>query len=108
MGNSGKKRRTFSSKEKVEILKEHLTGGMKVSEVCDKHNLDLNQFYRWQSEFFTLSEDIFDRERSVKPRKEQELEKKVTDLSEKLTRKHEVLSELLEEHVALKKKLGGI
>jgi transposase len=34
------------------------------------------------------------------------LEKKVAELEEKLARKNEVLSELMEEHVALKKALG--
>jgi len=34
------------------------------------------------------------------------LEKKVSELEEKLSRKNEVLSELMEEHVALKKVLG--
>jgi hypothetical protein len=34
------------------------------------------------------------------------LERKVSALEEKLARKNEVLSELMEEHVALKKSLG--
>ena len=36
------------------------------------------------------------------------LEKKVNALEQKLTKKHEVLSELMEEHVALKKSLGEL
>jgi hypothetical protein len=34
------------------------------------------------------------------------LEKKVAELEQKITRKNEVLSELMEEHVCLKKSLG--
>jgi len=36
------------------------------------------------------------------------LEKQVAELEQKLTKKHEVLSELMEEHIALKKRLGAI
>ena len=37
-----------------------------------------------------------------------DFQKKISTLENKLTRKHEVLSELMEEHVALKKNLGEI
>jgi len=40
--------------------------------------------------------------------KDKSLEHKVTTLEEKLTVKNEVLSELMEEHIALKKRLGGL
>jgi len=43
-----------------------------------------------------------------KPAQTSRLEKRVADLESRLARKHEVLSELMEEHVALKKKLGEI
>lgn len=100
-----KKRRTFSSEEKVSLIQEHLVKGKSVSDICSREDIQVSQFYQWQSDFFTLAGNVFDRS-SSKPKKEAQLEKQVSEISEKLTRKHEVLSELLEEHIALKKKLG--
>ena len=103
----GQQRKRYTSEEKVAILKEHLTGKKPVSEVCERHGIAVNMFYRWQEEFFAKAAGVFDGPRP-KPAKESKLERRVSDLESKLTRKHEVLSELMEEHVALKKKLGVI
>jgi transposase-like protein len=47
-----RKRRTFSPDDKVAILKKHLVDGVPISEVCDEHELQPNQFYTWQRQFF--------------------------------------------------------
>lgn len=100
-----KKRKNYSSQEKVSILKEYLVERMPVSDLCDKYDLQPTVFYRWQKEFFEKSVGAFDRHRDTRA---EMLENKVRDLEEKLARKNEVLSELMEEHVALKKSLGEI
>ena len=104
MGDQQRKR--YTSEEKVAILKEHLAGKKPVSEVCERHGIAVNMFYRWQEEFFAKAAGVFDGSRP-KPAQASRLEKRVADLEARLTRKHEVLSELMEEHVALKKKLGA-
>ena len=100
-------RKRYTSEEKVAILKEHLTGRKPVSEVCERHGIAVNMFYRWQEEFFAKAAGVFDSPRPH-PARDLKLEKRVADLESRLTRKHEVLSELMEEHVAPKKKLGEI
>jgi transposase-like protein len=100
-----KKRKNYTSPEKVSILKEHLIEKVPVSDLCDKYGLHPTVFYRWQKEFFEKSVGAFDNPRDTRAAK---LEHKVKDLEEKLSRKNEVLSELMEEHVALKKSLGEI
>jgi transposase len=100
-----KKRRNYSSKEKVMILKQHLLEQIPVSDLCDKYGLHPTVFYRWQKEFFEKSAAVFDNHRDSSATR---LERKVAELEEKLARKNEVLSELMEEHVALKKSLGEI
>jgi transposase len=100
-----KKRRNYSSKEKVMILKQHLLEQIPVSDLCDKYGLHPTVFYRWQKEFFEKSAGVFDNHRDSSATR---LERKVAELEEKLARKNEVLSELMEEHVALKKSLGEI
>ena len=98
-------RKRYTSEEKVAILKEHLAGRKPVSEVCERHGIAVNMFYRWQEEFFAKAAGVFDSPRPH-PARDSKLEKRVADLESRLTRKHEVLSELMEEHVALKKNLG--
>jgi transposase-like protein len=100
---SKKKRKNYSSREKVIILKQHLLEQVPVSDLCDKYGLHPTVFYRWQKEFFEKSANVFDQHRDGSSAR---LERKVSDLEAKLARKNEVLSELMEEHVALKKSLG--
>lgn len=98
-----KKRKNYTSQEKVIILKEHLLEQVPVSDLCDKYELQPTVFYRWQKEFFEKSANVFDQHRDGPSA---QLERKVAELEGKLARKNEVLSELMEEHVALKKSLG--
>lgn len=101
------KRKHYTSKAKVAILKEHLAGKLPVSEVCDRHGLAPNMFYRWQEEFFLRAEDCFDKQTSGRPSAAAKAaERRQAEMELKMARKNEVLSELMEEHVALKKKLG--
>lgn len=102
---SKKPRKNYTSQEKVIILKQHLLEQVPVSDLCDKYGLHPTVFYRWQKEFFEKSANVFDQHREGPSGR---LERKVAELEAKLARKHEVLSELMEEHVALKKSLGEI
>ena len=100
-----RKRTNYSSAEKVAILKRHLVDKVAVSDLCDEYSLQPTVFYRWQREFFEHGAFAFDREALRKKSYETE---KIKALEQKLQRKHEVLSELMEEHVKLKKNLGEI
>jgi len=101
------KRKHYTSKEKVAILKEHLAGKRPVSEVCERHGLAPNMFYRWQEGFFMRAADCFDKTAAGRPSSgAKAAEQRYSEMALKMARKNEVLSELMEEHVALKKKLG--
>jgi transposase-like protein len=97
------RRRRLAPDEKIAILKAHLVDKKPISDLCDQHGIQPGQFYRWQQEFFERGGLVFE-SRAEKP--STHLERKVAALEEKLARKNEVLSELMEEHVALKKSLG--
>jgi transposase-like protein len=99
-----RKRRTFSPEDKVAILKRHLIDGIPVSEVCDEHDLQPNQFYTWQRQFFENGAAAFAKKKPGL--KERQLTKKVSKLEKKLARKDEVIAEIGEEYVKLKKELG--
>ena len=100
-----KQRKNYSAEEKVAILKQHLLEEKPISDICDQYNLHPTVFYRWQKEFFENGSLAFkkDKDKSTK-----RYEKKIKDLENKLSRKNEVLSELMEEHIALKKNIGDL
>ena len=93
MGERGRQRR-FGAAEKVGILKRHL---------AEKEEVHPNQFYEWQRLFFENGVKAFE---SDEERAEAKLREENERLQAKLQRKDSVLSELMEEHVALKKSLG--
>lgn len=100
-----KLRRHFTGTEKVAILKRHLLDKVAVSDLCDEYDLYPNQFYAWLKEFFENGHAAFDNGRKSKAL-ENAQEQKIEKLEAKLQRKDSVLSELMEEHVQLKKSLG--
>jgi transposase-like protein len=100
-----KKRHNYTPEEKVQILKKHLVEGIAVSDLCDKYHLQPTIFYTWQKQLFENGTAAFVKEANGSKRKEQQ---RIEQLEEKLRRKHEVLSELMEEHVNLKKELGEL
>jgi len=101
----GKQRKRFTSEEKVKALRRHLVEKVPVSEVCEALGVKPTQFYRWQQAFFENGVAAF--ERPSKPEASAQAQR-IAFLESKLQRKDEVLAELMEEHVALKKSLGEI
>lgn len=100
-----KKRHNYTPEEKVTILKRHLVDHVAVSDLCDEYQLQPTIFYGWQKQFFENGASAFVRETGHKKRAE---EQRIQHLEDKLRRKHEVLSELMEEHIKLKKDLGEL
>src|SRR3954447_6327652 len=99
-----KTRKRFTSQEKVAILRLHLLEHTPVSDLCDQHGIHPTMFYRWQKEFFENASAAFEpRSRRAGDAKD----RRITHLEQKLQRKNEVLSELMEEHIKLKKNLGS-
>lgn len=96
-------RRRFGAQEKVSILREHFLDKVPISQVCDKHGLNPTVFYRWQKELFEKGALVFEG-RDERPSRQ--LEQRVEFLQAKLVRKDEVIGELMEDHVRLKKSLG--
>ena len=97
------KRRHFTPSDKVTILRRHLVDRVAVSDLCDEYDLHPTLFYRWQKEFFENGEAAFKKQHSSEQKQAAE---RITQLEEKLSQKNEVVSELMEEHLRLKKSLG--
>jgi transposase len=99
-------RRRFAAQEKVAILREHFLEKLPVSQVCEKHGLNPTAFYRWQKEFFENGSAAFEGRRGGGDAKARQLEERLQKLQAKCARKDEVIAELMEDHVRLKKSLG--
>ena len=97
------KRRHFSPEQKMAILRRHLLEHVPVSDLCDEHDIQPTVFYAWQKQLFEGGAAVFER-RTEGPAVH--LTRQVARLEEKLNTKKEVLAELLEEHIRLKKALG--
>ena len=92
--------------DRAAILRQHLVDKVPISNLCDQHQISPTLFYRWQKELFENAELAFAKPDRRAKRAEAEREEKVARLEAKLRKKDEVLAELMEEHVALKKTLG--
>ncbi len=99
----GRKRGRFTAAEKVAILKRHFVEKQDVTAICAELKLHPNQFYEWQRQFFENGVKAFEKDEQ---RTEARQRAEIVRRNEKLQRKDSVLSELMEEHIALKKSLG--
>jgi len=100
-----KRRNNYTPEEKVAILKRHLAEKEPVSQICEELNLQPTVFYRWQQEFFEKGSMVFQRKGDYRQKRSEE---KIKSLEQKLQEKNEVLAELMEDHVRLKKNLGEV
>lgn len=103
MTSMKQKLRRYSPEEKVALLRRHLLEQVPVSELCREHDLHPNVFYRWQKEFFEGGAAAFAKESSGQIKS---LTKRITTLEGQLARKNEVLAEVTEAYVRVKKNSG--
>lgn len=96
-------RRHFTPELKVSLLRLHLLEKKPISDICQEHDLSVNLFYLWQKQFFENGTAAFENTGHRRKPQDDAKDRKIAALQEKLQRKNEVLSELLEEHVQLKK-----
>jgi len=99
-------RRHHSSDDKVALLKRHHLEKVPVSEICNELKLQPSLFYDWQRQLFANAASVFDAAKTGAPSREKELEAENARLRERLAKKDEVIAEVTEEFVKLKKALG--
>jgi transposase len=103
-----RQRRHFTPEQKVAILRAHFLEKTPVSDLCEQHGLAVNLFYNWQKQFFANAQAAFTANDKRRKQDTDTKDRTIAALEDKLRRKHEVLSELMEEHVQLKKELGEL
>ena len=102
-----RQRRRFTSAEKAAIVRRHLVDKVPVSDLCDELGLQPTQIYTWQKQLFENAALAFERP-GRQAKQTDAKDRKIEALEAKLRQKNEVVSELLEEHVQLKKELGDL
>lgn len=105
-GSNLRERRHFTPEQKVAIVKRHLVDGVPISDLCDQHQILPTQFYQWQKQLFEHGATAF--ERKGKPSGPSPQERRIQHLEAKLATKNEVIAELMEENVNLKKLDGAL
>jgi transposase len=84
--------------------RKHHIDKIAVSKVCEEEDIQPSLFYYWQKQLFENATAAL--QPSDAPRVK-ELEKENETLRAKLARKDEVIAEISEEYVAIKKARGG-
>lgn len=86
-------------------MKRHLVGKEEVSKICEELKIHPNQFYDWQKQFFENGVKAFEAEEK---REDVKLRAENERLQARLKRKDEILAELMDDHLTLKKSLGEV
>ena len=97
------KRRQFQAVDKVNIIRQHLLEKRPISDLCDEYDIKPTQFYQWQKMFFENGAAAFETQKSTEQKQRQ---KKMSSLETKLAHKDQVIAEIMEEHIKLKKNSG--
>jgi transposase len=92
--------------QKAQIVRRHLGGKEPVSNLADEFGLQPSQIHTWVKQVLDQAERAFEHTAGRPPRVEQLKDRKIEHLQAKLTQKNEVIAELMEDHVKLKKELG--
>lgn len=100
------KRKRYTAEEKVKILREVVEDGKQVSHVAEQYGLHPNNIFNWRKQLFEGGIQTFQIKRTDISGKAEE--RKIAALEEKLKQKDEVIAELAEELLGLKKKNCGL
>jgi transposase-like protein len=90
-------RKRYTSEDKVGILREHLEKNIAAPDVCEKYRIHPNLLYKWKKELFEKAAELFSK------KNESQENKKIAELEATLKNRNEVIAELLEENLKLKK-----
>jgi len=108
--STSKQRRHFTPEQKAAIVRRHVSNKEPVSNLADEFGLQPTQVHAWVKQVLDQAEKVFERSSGgrLDKRVEQAKDQKIAQLETKLTQKNEVIVELMQEHVQLKKELGEL
>jgi transposase-like protein len=108
MSDEKRSRRHFTPEDKASAIKRHLVGAEPVSAICEGLGIAPNMFYRWQQELFDNACAAFEVKGRGRPADSaaKKLGEENFKLRARLAHKDNVIAEITEDYVKLKKTLG--
>ena len=100
------KRKRYTAEEKIKILREMQEDGKTISQVAGEYKIHPNNILNWRKQHLEMGIESFQTKRKDITSKAKD--RKITALEDKLKQKDEVIAELAEELLALKKKNSGL
>ena len=91
----------------MSVIQKHLVDKVPVTQLCKEIGINPGVYYGWQKTLFERGTVEPKVNSSNQDRRIKALEKQLKAAQNKLSQKNEVISELMEEHIALKKKSPG-
>jgi len=98
-------RKRYTAEEKIKILRELQEDGKSISQVSEKYGIHPNNIFKWRKQHLEKGVQAFQTKRNDISGKAKV--RKILALEEKIKHKDEVIAELAEELLALKKKNSG-
>ena len=100
------KRKRYTAEEKMKILRELQENGKSISQVAEDYNIHPNCIFKWRKQHLEMGVQGFQTKRNDISNKAKD--RKIASLEDKIKHKDEVIAELAEELLALKKKRSGL
>ena len=95
-----KKRRRWTSTEKLRVVLTGLEGSAEISELCRREGINPTQYYGWKKQLLSSAAKVFADGRESKPSARQQR------LESELRRAKDVIAEITAENLDLKKGLS--
>ena len=99
-------RRHLTAEQKAVILRELLDNQTGISVLSEKYGVHPNDIYRWKKQLFEGAAVLLEHKHKNKKNQASE-NQKLRRLEEKLRYKDQVISELVEDNLSLKKSING-
>ena len=99
------KRKHLTPQQKVIILRELLENQVPISQLAEKYQVHTNDIYNWKKKLFEQAEDAFSSKQKPNIARQDEKQQK---LEQKLKLKDEIIAELVQENIMIKKNIDGL
>lgn len=106
---SKSKRRHFTSEQKAQVVRRHLSGKEPVSNLADELGVQPSQIHTWINLVLAQAEAAFEKSaQNGRARTDKTKDKRIEHLEARIAGKNEVIAELMEANVRAKKEIGEL
>jgi transposase-like protein len=104
-----KTRHSFTAAQKAQAVRQHLLGKIPISDLAEQLDTQPRQIHLWIEQVLAQAEKALQYGATTATKRADDAKDlKIARLEEKLVKKNEVVAELMEAHVQLKKELGDL